>query len=401
MSFSFELTDRDPKSQARAGTYQTPHGMIKTPAFVAVGTQGTVKALSPEDLKEVGVQAIIANVYHLHLQPGEDIVTQIGGLHRFINWAGPLMTDSGGFQIFSLGAGKEHGVGKIASIFPEEADRGGHLQPSKGKSLVKVDEDGVEFRSYIDGSTHKFTPEKVIEIQGRLGADIILALDECTSPLHDYDYTKAAMERTHRWAVRALEGFKKAAQGEQALFGIVQGGAYRDLREESAKFIAGLEFDGIAIGGSLGKKKQDMHRVLEWTVPLLAEEKPRHLLGIGEVEDIFAVVERGIDMFDCVAPTRMARTGTLFTKKGERFRMNIFNTRFTHDPRPIEEGCDCYTCRNYSRAYLKHLFEAKELLAMRLATIHNLRFIESLMEGMRKAIKEGDFAELKREWLSR
>jgi queuine tRNA-ribosyltransferase/7-cyano-7-deazaguanine tRNA-ribosyltransferase len=395
--FEFKIIARD--GEARAGRLKTPHGSIETPSFVAVGTQATVKAVSPEELKEIGIQVIIANTYHLHLQPGEDLIERMGGLHRFMNWDGPLMTDSGGFQVFSLGAGKEHGVGKIAPIFPEERDRGGHLK-AKGKPLVEVDEEGVEFISYLDGSRHQFTPEGVIEIERRLGADIILVLDECTSPLHDYDYTKAAMERTHRWARRALEEFKRTGDGKQALFGIVQGGAYRDLREESAKFISSLDFDGYAIGGSLGKSKQEMHQVLEWAVPLLPEDKPRHLLGIGEVEDIFAAVERGIDLFDCVAPTRMARNGTLFTREGERFRMHIRNAKYKEDPRPIEEGCGCYTCRHYSRAYLRHLFEAKEILAMRLATIHNLYFLESLMRQIRAAIEEGHFAELKGEWLS-
>lgn len=399
--FEFKITARD--GSARAGRLETPHGAIETPSFVAVGTQGTVKAVSPEELREIGVQVIIANTYHLHLQPGEDLIEKLGGLHRFMNWSGPLMTDSGGFQVFSLGAGREHGVGKIAPIFPEEeaglSDRGGHFRVSGGTPLVKVDEDGVEFISHLDGSRHRFTPEKVIEIERKLGADIILVLDECTSPLHDYSYTKAAMERTHRWALRALKEFERTDDGKQALFGIVQGGAYRDLREVSARFISSLDFHGFAIGGSLGKSKQEMLQVLEWTVPLLPEGRPRHLLGIGEIADIFAAVEKGIDLFDCVAPTRMARNGALFSREAEGFRLHIRNARYRDDPRPIEEGCGCYTCRNYSRAYLRHLFEARELLAMRLATIHNLYFLEELMRQIRKAIREGGLAELKREWL--
>jgi len=283
----------------------------------------------------------------------------------------------------------------------------------------------VEFRSYVDGSKHKLTPELAVNIQRKLGADIILALDECTSPLHDYEYTKRAMERTHRWAVRALEEYKqglflanaknkqktkgacssqawnkKDATRSQALFGIVQGGFWQDLREESAKFISSLDFSGLAIGGSLGKSKRDMLQVLEWTIPILPEHKIRHLLGIGEIPDIFAVVERGIDLFDCVAPTRLARTGTLFAKSEEGFRLNIFNARFKDDPRPIEENCACYTCCNFSRAYLQHLFIAGELLAYRLATIHNLHFMEALMEEIRRAIAAGSFAELKETWLA-
>ena len=394
---SFEVLEKEGK--ARAGRLATPHGVIETPSFVAVGTQATVKAVSVEDLREIGNQAIITNAYHLHLQPGEDLIERMGGLHRFMGWGGPLMTDSGGFQIFSLGAGKEHGVGKIAPIFPEERDRGGHFSSKKGKPFVKVDENGVEFVSHLDGSPHRFTPERVIEIERKLGADMILVLDECTSPLHDFDYTKAAMERTHRWALRALAEFQLTRDNRQALLGIVQGGAYRDLRRDSASFIGDQPFDGLAIGGSLGRSKEEMHMVLEWTIPLLPKDKPRHLLGIGDIADIFEVVKRGIDLFDCAAATRMARTGTLFAKKAERHRIHILNAQFKDDPRAIDEGCNCYTCSNYSRAYLRHLFVAKELSAIRLATIHNLYFVESLMRQIRAAIVEGSLAALMREWL--
>ena len=395
--FTFELLAKD--KNARAGKLSTPHGSIQTPSFVPVGTQGAVKAVSVEDLHNIGTQVIITNAFHLHLQPGEDLIEGMGGLHRFMGWQGPLMTDSGGFQIFSLGAGKEHGVGKIAPIFPDEKDRGGHLSSKKGKPLMKLDEDGVEFISYLDGSLHRLTPERVIEIERKLGADIILVLDECTSPLHDYHYTREAMERTHRWAVRALDEFQRTSDKSQALFGIVQGGAYQDLREKSASFIAAQNFDGYAIGGSLGRSKEEMYQVLEWTTPLLPQDRPRHLLGIGEVEDIFEVVKRGIDLFDCVLPTQIARTGTLFAKKTERFRIHILNAQFKDDHRPIEQGCNCYTCSNYSRAYLRHLFMSKELLGMRLATIHNLYFLESLIDKIRTAIKERRLAELTREWL--
>ncbi|MBI1741507.1 tRNA guanosine(34) transglycosylase Tgt [Candidatus Acetothermia bacterium] len=400
--FVFTVTHRDQKTQARLGIYQTPHGVIKTPAFVAVGTQASVKAIAPDDLKTIGTQVIIANTYHLHLRPGEDLIAQMGGLHRFMGWNGPMMTDSGGFQVFSLGAGNEHGVGKIASIFPEEQDPGGHLHPAaRGESLVKLSEEGVEFRSHIDGSKRKFTPESVIEIQRKLGADIILVLDECTSPLHDYEYTRRAMERTHRWAKRALDAFRgKSAQASpQAIYGIVQGGAYQDLRFESAKFIANLKFDGIAIGGSLGKSKREMHQVLEWTMPLLPPEKPVHLLGIGTIEDIFEAVERGIDTFDCVAPTRQGRTGWLLCRESEDFQLNIYNSQHRQDSNPIDPSCDCYTCQHHSRAYLQHLFKAREPLAMRLATLHNLRFLEKLMEEIRAAIANGTLKELKNEWL--
>ena len=394
---SFEVLAKE--GTARAGRLATPHGVIETPSFVAVATQATVKAVSVQDLREIGNQAIITNAYHLHLQPGEDLIERMGGLHQFMGWEGPLMTDSGGFQIFSLGAGKEHGVGKIAPIFPEESDRGRHFSPKKGKRFVNIDEDGVEFISHLDGSPHRFTPERVIEIERKLGADMILVLDECTSPLHDFHYTKAAMERTHRWALRALAEFQRTSDNRQALLGIVQGGAYRDLRRESASFIADQPFDGLAIGGSLGRSKEEMHMVLEWTIPLLPQDKPRHLLGIGDIADVFEVVKRGIDLFDCAAATRMARTGTLFARKAERHRIHILNAQFKDDPRAIDEGCNCNTCSNYTRAYLRHLFAAKELSGIRLATIHNLYFIESLMRQIRAAITEGRLAALRREWL--
>lgn len=398
--FSFDILATE--NNARVGKLVTPHGAIHTPSFVPVGTLATVKALSAEDLCKIGSQVIITNAFHLHLRPGEDLIEEMGGLHRFMSWEGPLMTDSGGFQIFSLGSGKEQGVGKIAPIFPREKDRSiGRFRSKKEKPLVSVDEDGVEFISYLDGSRHRSTPEQVIQIERKLGADIILVLDECTSPLHDYDYTKEAMERTHRWAVRAFAEFKRTSETRQALFGIIQGGAYRDLREESARFISEQDFDGYAIGGSLGRSKEEMNQVLEWTVPFLPQNRPRHLLGIGEIDDIFEIVRRGIDLFDCVLPTRMARTGTVLTKETDRFRIHIRNARFKDDPLPIEEECTCYSCCNYSRAYLRHLFLTKDLLGVRLATVHNVHFLESLMHQIRLAIKEGRLSKLRKKWLSK
>jgi len=386
------------ESRARAGKIITPHGIIDTPSYVAVGTLGAVRGLCPADLELTGTRVIIANTYHLHLRPGEGLIERMGGLHPFMRWKGPLMTDSGGFQIFSLGAGREQGVGKIASVFPEQTGLKQRSIEGKGP-LVKVGEDGVEFRSYLDGSVHFFTPEHVIEIETRLGADIILVLDECTSPLHSYGHTLSALNRTHRWALRSLEKFDELSAPSQSLFGIVQGGPYRDLREKSSTFISSLGFDGYAIGGSLGKSKEDMHRILDWTLPNLDPEKPRHLLGIGEIEDIFEVVERGIDMFDCITPSLMARTGTLFNRRSKRFRINILNSAFREDLSPIEEGCACYTCMNYTKAYLRHLFMAKELLAPRLAAIHNHYFVEALMKDIRSAIRQGGFSRLKRDWL--
>ncbi len=397
MISSFQLIANE--AEARVGKLVTPHGVIHTPAFVPVGTLATVESLSIEDLRKIGCQLIITNAYHLHLRPGEEIIERMGGLHRFMGWEGPIITDSGGFQIFSLGAGKNHGVGKIAPIFPHDKDRGGHLKSKKRKPLAKVNDDGVEFISYLDGSPHIFNPERVIGIEQKLGSDILLVLDECTSPLHDYHYTRSAMERTHGWAVRASEEFQRTSQGTQGIWGIVQGGAYRDLRQESATFISGLDFSGYAIGGALGGSKEEMHQVLEWTIPILPRDKPRHLLGIGFIEDIFDVVMGGIDLFDCVAPTKLARTGTLFVKESERFRIHILNTQYREDSGPIENGCTCYACCNYSRAYIRHLFVANEILAIRLAAIHNLYFMERLMHQIRNAIKGGRLGALKREWM--
>lgn len=390
----FRIAARDPRSEARSGVLVTAHGEVETPAFVAVATRGTVKALSVDDLQTIGVQIVIGNTYHLLLRPGPETVAELGGLHRFSSWDGPWMTDSGGFQVFSLGAGMEHGVGKIASIFPgEEAPR------PKGESIVRVDEDGAWVKSLLDGSWIRFTPEEVIRWERLLGADIVLPLDECTSPFHDRDYTARAMERTHRWAERALKAFAETEgfgpNPHQVLFGIVQGGAYEDLRRRSARVIGGMGFSGFAIGGSLGKSKEDMYRVLEWTIPELPDDKPRHLLGIGTVEDIVEAVKCGIDTFDCAAPTRMARNGTLLSADEEGFKLHIKAARFRKDERPVEEGCDCPTCRRYSRAFLHHLFRSGELSYFRLATLHNLRFMTRLMERIRAAIREGRALEAK------
>lgn len=412
--FGFQTLARD--GAARLGRLTTPHGVVSTPAFVAVGTQATVKSVTPEAVASTGTELVFANTYHLYLRPGAETVAAHGGLHRFMNHHGPILTDSGGFQVFSLGASIEHGVGKVASIFPGEDQTAGRRK-STGQGLVKVGEDGVEFKSHVDGSRHFFTPERSIQVQRALGADIILAFDECTSPLHDKAYTERSMGRTHRWARRSLAEFQgsDARHGyRQALYGIVQGGAFRQLREASAHEIAALPFDGVAIGGNLGSSHAEMHAVLDWTVPLLQEERPRHLLGIGDVAGVFEAVARGVDTFDCVMPTRNARTGTLLTLHADedagamsgvktgvnaRFRLNVLNAAFADDLGPVERRCDCYTCANYSRAYLRHLFKAGEQLAQQLATIHNLRFMARLMEGIRAAIATGTFEEHKREVL--
>jgi queuine tRNA-ribosyltransferase/7-cyano-7-deazaguanine tRNA-ribosyltransferase len=403
----FDVVHVTGDGRARAGTLSTLHGVVHTPAFVPVATRGTVKALEPETLAAIGVQVLICNSYHLHLAPGEEIVEQLGGLHRFSGWSGPIMTDSGGFQVFSLGAGKEHGVGKVASVFPDErpAPAAGRSSAAGGQ-LVRITERGARFRSVLDGSWHVFTPEGVIALQRRLGTDIAVVLDECTSPLHDYAYTQTAMERTHRWAKRSLAAFRAraatdagaAAPDHQRLLGIVQGGAFRDLREHSADVIGGLGFDGIAIGGSLGRSKADMHRVLEWVIPRLPASLPRHLLGIGEIEDIFAAVRRGVDSFDCASVTRVARNGNAFLQGASRHRINLRNAAFRRDPAPIDPSCDCFTCRHHSRAYLSHLLRTGELSFARLATIHNLRFMTRLLAAVREAIAQDALNRLEAEW---
>lgn len=410
-SFSFDITARSSDGRARAGVLHTPHGDVLTPVFMPVGTQATVKTLAPTDLMEIGAQIILGNTYHLYLRPGADLVARMGGLHRFMAWPRPILTDSGGFQVFSLGAAIRDGVGKIADIFPDE-DRylRGDRTLSRGEVLCTIDEEGVRFKSHLDGSLHRLTPEISLEIQHKLGADIILAFDECTSPLDDEAYTRRALQRTHRWAERCLEYEAKEGTGKQCLFGIVQGGAYRDLREESGAFMAGAPFGGYAIGGSLGRSKKDMHAILEWTVPLLPDDRPRHLLGIGEVDDIFACVERGIDMFDCVSPTRWGRNGAVLVSPatfraekggdaaGAPLRMNIFGARYAEDAAPLDPACDCYTCRTFSRAYLHHLFLARELLGYRLATLHNVYAMTQLMQRIRESIIDGTFAQVRAEY---
>lgn len=413
--FGFEMLSTS--GSMRLGRLDTPHGSVMTPAFVAVGTQATVKSVTPEAVRRTGTELLFANTYHLYLRPGPETVAAHGGLHRFMGWDGPILTDSGGFQVFSLGASIEHGVGKVASIFPDESPsghRGARATTSGGGTLVKVGEDGVEFRSHIDGDKHFFTPELSIAVQRALGADIVLAFDECTSPLHDEAYTAKSMERTHRWARRSLDAFRGSHDRhgyQQALYGIVQGGAYEALRKASAAEVSRLGFDGIAIGGNLGSSKAQMHAVLDWTVPLLDPALPRHLLGIGDVEGIFEAVERGVDTFDCVMPTRNARAGTLLVSPGVEgvsrgasgvnagLRLNIYNARHAQDLRPVEDGCGCYACSNFSRSYLRHLFKAGEQLAQQLATIHNLHFMARLMQRVREAVADGSFPELKREYL--
>ncbi|CCJ34691.1 tRNA guanosine(34) transglycosylase Tgt [Caloramator australicus] len=360
----FELIKTCKQSGARLGKLYTPHGVIDTPIFMPVGTQATVKAMTPEELKEIGAQIILSNTYHLYLRPGEKLVEKAGGLHKFMNWDRAILTDSGGFQVFSL------------------------------SDLRNITEEGVTFKSHIDGSKHFISPEKAIQIENALGADIIMAFDECTPYEADYDYTKNSMERTLRWAERCLKAHQKP--DKQALFGIVQGGMFKDLRQESARQTVKMDFPGYAVGGlSIGEPKEIMYQVLDWTVPFLPENKPRYLMGVGSPDALLEGVIRGIDMFDCVLPTRIARNGTVFTSKG---KLVVRNAEYAEDFRPLDDECDCYACKNYSRAYIRHLFKAKEILAARLATIHNLRFLLKLMEDVRRAIMEDSLLDFKEEF---
>ncbi|PIT91456.1 tRNA guanosine(34) transglycosylase Tgt [Candidatus Kaiserbacteria bacterium CG10_big_fil_rev_8_21_14_0_10_49_17] len=400
-SFSFEIVETLHGTRARAGELSTARGTIKTPAFIAVGTKATVKGLSTETLSRIGVQAVLGNTYHLYLEPGEKVVAEAGGIGSFMNWSGPTFTDSGGFQVFSLGAGFGKGINK----FERDVDADEALVPynkelaqSHGK-LAIIDEDGVSFTSHLDGSLHRFTPERSMEIQHALGADIIFAFDECTSPTADEAYQKEAMERTHRWAKRSLLSHKRNIDSarRQALFGIVQGGRFAHLREESAKVIAGMDFDGFGIGGSFSKK--DLDASLARVNTILPMEKPRHLLGIGsEPRDLFDGVEHGIDTFDCVAPTRLARTGTLYTARGE---IHILNARYRTDHTLLDEETGSEVGKTYSKAYLAHLFRSREMLGAVLASEHNLFFMMQLLARIRASLLDGTFREYRQEFLTK
>ncbi len=351
--FTFRIEAR--QGRARAGVFTTPHGDLPTPIFAPVGTQATVKAVTPAQLNELGAHLILANTYHLYLRPGEKLVAEMGGLHRFMNWSKPILTDSGGFQVFSLADNR------------------------------KIDEDGVTFKSHIDGSLHRITPEKSIAIQEDLGADIIMAFDECAPPT-DRAYNERALARTHTWAERCL---RAKTRSDQALFGIVQGGIFPDLRQRSAEFIASLSFPGHAIGGlSVGESKEEMYAVLEVVDAVLPQEKPRYLMGVGTPADLVQGVMRGVDIFDCVLPTRLARHNAAMTRAG---RLNLVNAAYARDARPIDEQCTCYTCQNFSRAYIRHLIIAREMLAATLLSIHNLHTLLQLTREMRQAILENRF----------
>lgn len=394
-AFSFEITKKLDGVLGRAGVIHTKNGDIQTPSFVVVGTKATVKGVSPEMIKDLGAQVALANTYHLYLQPGDELVAQSGGFGPMMNWHGPTMTDSGGFQVFSLGEAFGTGVSKVASGDEEVvSQRKGY---SKKNKRAFIDEEGVSFKSIIDGSMHRFTPERSMEIQWNLGADMIFAFDECTSPLAPYEYQREAMERTHRWAKRSLNRHQELdPKNVQALFGVVQGGRYEDLRKESAEVLGQMDFDGYGIGGSFNK--DDMGDTVKWVNSILPEEKPRHMLGIGEPGDIFDGVENGCDLFDCVSPTRVARHGRLYTKDGP---INVNNAKFKEDQDPIEQDCECYTCQHYSKAYIHHLLKSKEMFGQTLGSIHNLYFIVKLVDDVRASIYDGTFYELKEKFTKR
>jgi queuine tRNA-ribosyltransferase len=394
--FSFKIEHRLANTLARAGVVNTPHGKIETPAFIVVGTKASVKAILPEQLKEIGTQAVLANAYHLYLLPGHKLVEKAGGLGKFMHWDGPTFTDSGGFQVLSLGSGYK----KVLTMQSGSIDEADVIAPTRERRAL-VDKDGVTFKSHIDGSKHRFTPEHSIQVQHALGADIIFAFDELTSLLDSYAYQTESLARTHAWAKRCLDELqllrkKYPKKSHQALFGIIQGAQYEDLRKDAAKFMGGLPFDGYGIGGALEKEK--MGEIVRWVNEILPEDKPKHLLGISEPDDMFEAVVQGIDTFDCVSPTRVARNGAAYTLDG---RINLKASKYREDFGPLDSECGCYTCKNYSRAYIHHLFRAHEINAAMLMSLHNESFIVQLVKQMRDSIIDGSFFEFKKAWLFR
>ena len=392
----FEVRADLPGRAGRVGTIHTPHGDIQTPAFIAVGTAATVKAVLPETMKDLGAQAVLSNAYHLYLQPGPDVVDEAGGLGAFMNWPGPTFTDSGGFQVMSLGVGFK----KVLAMDASRVQADDVIAAGKER-LAHVDEDGVTFRSHRDGTTHRFTPEVSIGIQHQLGADIIFAFDELTTLVNTRSYQEQSVRRTHDWAVRCVAEHRRLTEVRrdkpyQALFGVVQGAQYEDLRRQAARGLAEIGFDGFGIGGAL--EKQNLATIVGWVTEELPADKPRHLLGISEPDDLFAAVAAGADTFDCVSPSRVARNAAVYSATG---RFNITGARFKRDFTPIDDECDCYTCANYTRAYIHHLFKAKEMLSSTLCTIHNERFIISLVDRIRQSILDGRFDELQTEVLGR
>ncbi|MFT4299096.1 MAG: tRNA guanosine(34) transglycosylase Tgt [Aeromicrobium sp.] len=392
----FDVVTQAPDSRARTGVIITPHGTIATPAFIPVGTRATVKAVLPETMAELGAQALLANAYHLYLQPGADLIDEAGGLGAFMNWPGPTFTDSGGFQVLSLGAGFK----KTLAMDAQRVTSDDVIAPGKDR-LARVDDDGVTFKSHIDGSTHRFTPEVSMRIQHQLGADIIFAFDELTTLMNTRGYQEDSLRRTQAWAMRCVTEHRRlsaerAGKPRQALFGVVQGAQYEDLRRKAAQDLVPLGFDGFGIGGAI--EKENLGAITAWVTDELPDDKPRHLLGIGEPEDLFTAIESGCDTFDCVNPSRVARTSRLYTRTG------TFNLKVAANKRdfgPIDPECDCYTCGHYSRAYLHHLYKTGEYVASTLGTIHNERFIVSLVDRIRASLADGTYADVKADFLAR
>jgi queuine tRNA-ribosyltransferase len=393
--FNWQVNKVSKLSRARTGTISTPHGKIQTPAFIFCGTKASLKSYNTDDAKKNNTQVILSNTYHLMLQPGSKIIAKHGGLHKFMNWKGPMLTDSGGFQIFSLGYG---------SVSEEIKGRGNNI--NRNKSLLNISEEGALFKSYLDGNYHLLTPEKSINIQRDIGADLILVFDECTPFNVEKDYTVKSMYRSHRWAVRSINSFennkkytaKKGSAGYQELYGIIQGGVFQDLRDESIDFnLNSKSFFGLAIGGSLGSSKDEMYKVVEYTASKLKSSHPIHLLGIGDPLDIWNLVKWGIDTFDCVSPTRLARHGSALIRN-RKGKINIKNSEFKDKIEPIDISCKCLTCKNYSLAYLHHLFKSEELLGLSLITGHNVYFMNSLMEYIRNSIDNDIFEEAEKNW---
>jgi queuine tRNA-ribosyltransferase len=399
--FSFEIIHAAESGLARVGTISTPHGQIQTPAFIPVGTKATVKTVLPEAMEDLGAQALLSNAYHLYLQPGPDVLDEAGGLGSFMNWDKPTFTDSGGFQVLSLGVGFKKVLAMDAQTF-----RSDQVIAKNKERLAHVDDEGVTFKSHLDGSMHRFTAEISMQIQHKLGADIMFAFDECTTLHNTRPYQELAMSRTYDWAIRCLDEHKKltdqrATKPYQALFGVIQGAQYEDLRKKAAADLggmssSGIEFDGFGIGGALDK--DSLGTIVGWVNSTLPQEKPKHLLGIGAPEDLFVGVENGVDTFDCVLASRIARTSAVYTMEG---RFNVSNQPYIRDFNPIDDECDCYTCTHYTRAYLCHLFRGKEMIAGTLATIHNERFIVRLVDQMRQALIDGNFSDMKKDFLGR
>lgn len=387
MAFKFDVIHRDPQTQGRLGRLTTPHGAIDTPNFIFCGTKASIKGLSPLQMRDAGTDIILSNTYHLMLSPGADLIAEMGGLHKFMGWDGPLFTDSGGFQIFSLGHG---------AVADEIKGRG---QNNRRKTILKISEEGAEFRSYIDGTKYFLSPESSIDIQRKLGADLIVQFDECT-PFHvDKDYTGRSMEMSMRWGDRSLAEHARKDNGSQAMYGIVQGGIYPDLRKVSCDWTRDRPFFATAIGGSLGAHKEQMYEVVALCAGQIHPDRPVHLLGIGTFIDIFTNVRCGIDTFDCVSPTRMARHGWALVKGAPKERINLRNAPFKNSKIPVDETCECYACKNHSRAYIHHLFKVGELLSMQLLSIHNVFTMNRLMREVRTAIKTGTLDKVQKEWI--